>query len=164
MITVRPFHPKDWPGVWQILAPVFRAGDTYAFAVDITEAQARAAWIDAPEATFVALDEYGVVIGTYYLKPNQPGQGSHVCNCGYVTGEAARGRGVASLMCERSQEDAVIRGYQAMQFNLVVSTNAGAVRLWRRHGFEIVGTLPRAFRHPTDGLVDAFVMYKMLAG
>ena len=84
MITIRAFQNSDWPVVWSILGSVFRAGDTYSFAQDISEAEARRAWIDTPVATFVAVDDSGTILGTYYIKPNQPGQGAHVCNCGYV--------------------------------------------------------------------------------
>jgi len=102
------------------------------------------------------------VLGTYVIRPNQPGQGSHVSNCGYVVSDAARGMGVASALCEHSQQEALRMGFRAMQFNFVVSTNEGAVRLWRKMGFEIVGTLPGAFRHPRHGFVDAYVMFKQL--
>ncbi len=161
-INIRPFEEQDWTAVWQVIEPVFRAGETYAFCPDISKDEAYNAWIIAPSATFVAVDEKGTVLGTYFIKPNQPGLGSHVCNCGYIVGENARGRGIASQMCEHSQREAVDRGFRAMQYNLVVSTNEGAVRLWKRHGFEIVGALPKAFRHPQLGFVDAFVMYKQL--
>lgn len=162
-MQLRSFEPSDWPQVWSILEPVFRAGETYAFPVDITETQARQAWTDRPERVFVAVEETGGrVLGTYYLMPNQAGPGSHVCNCGYVVAEAARGRGVASEMCEHSQAEAREGGYRAMQYNLVAASNAGAVRLWMKHGFEVVGTLPGAFKHPTLGFVDAHVMYKTL--
>lgn len=144
------------------MEPVFRAGETYAFAPDIGEDEAYRAWVSAPRATYVAVDGESDILGTYYIKANQPGLGSHVCNCGYIVAEAARGRGVASAMCEHSQQEAVARGFRAMQYNLVVSTNEGAVRLWRRHGFAIIGTLPGAFQSPTRGFVDAHVMYKTL--
>jgi ribosomal protein S18 acetylase RimI-like enzyme len=103
------------------------------------------------------------VIGTYKLKPNQPGLGNHVCNCGYVVSPHARGRGIASALCEHSQTEAQTMGYLAMQFNLVVSSNEVAVRLWQKLGFRIIGTLPGAFRHSQLGFVDAYVMYKHLA-
>ena len=162
MITIRLFEAQDWQRVWQIIEPVFRAGETYAYSPEITEPEAKKTWIDAPMATFVALDENNEILGTYYIKPNQPGLGAHVCNCGYITSEAARGKGVASAMCEHSQKEAVSRGFRAMQYNLVVSTNEGAVRLWQKHGFEIVGRLDGAFRHRRYGFTDAFVMYKSL--
>lgn len=160
--TIRPFKDSDWPQVWQILKPVFRAGDTYAFDPGITESKAREIWVKSPAATWVAVAEGGEFLGTYYIKANQGGGGKHVCNCGYVVDSKARGQGVASLMCEHSQAEAISMDFRAMQYNFVVSTNGGAVRLWQRHGFDIVGTLTNAFRHPTKGYVDAFVMYKEL--
>jgi RimJ/RimL family protein N-acetyltransferase len=162
MIEIRRAEATDWPGVWRVIEPVFRRGDTYPFAPDISEDEARAIWLAAEKSTFVAADENGEIVGTYYLKANQPGLGAHVCNCGYIVAESARGQGIASEMCVHSQSEAVSRGFRAMQFNFVVSTNEGAVRLWKKHGFEIVGTLPGAFRHPTLGYVDAFVMFKQL--
>jgi len=118
--------------------------------------------VELPCATFIAEDEDGNVLGTYYIKPNQPALGAHVCNCGYITAESARNRGIASEMCRHSQNEAILRGFRAMQYNLVVSTNKSAVRLWQKHGFEVIGTLPNAFRHPRLGFVDAYVMYKQL--
>ena len=162
MVTIRPFQSSDWPAVWAVLEPIFRAGETYAYPTDIPEAEARAVWIDKPLATFVA-EAGGELLGTYYMIANQPGRGSHVCNCGYVVAEAARGRGIATAMCEHSQAEATHRGFRAIQYNLVASTNQGAVELWRKLGFEIVGILPGAFHHPTAGFVDAYVMFKALA-
>lgn len=159
---IREARSDDWPRIWAILEPVFRAGETYSFDREISEEQARYAWLETPAKTFVCTDIAGQVLGTYYLKANQPGQGSHVCNCGYVVSPQVRGRGIASAMCEHSQDTAVALGFRSMQFNLVVSTNESAVRLWKQHGFAIVGTLPEAFKHPTMGYVDAFVMYKHL--
>jgi ribosomal protein S18 acetylase RimI-like enzyme len=160
--TIRPYAAADWPALWAMLEPVFRAGETYAFAPDISEAEAQRVWIALPQQTFVAEDAAGQVVGTYYLKPNQPGQGGHVCNCGYVVAEAARGQGIAAALCQHSQATARAAGFRAMQFNLVVSTNTGAVYLWQKQGFEIVGRLPGAFCHPRLGDVDALVMYKLL--
>ena len=161
-VTIRPYQDKDWPIIWAIIKPVFQAGETYAFDPGITEEEAHHAWIEKPEITYVALDEDEVILGTYYIKPNQPALGAHVCNCGYIVAEQARGRGIASAMCEHSQLEAVERGYRAMQFNLVVATNAAAVQLWNKLGFEIIGTLPQAFQHARLGFVDAHVMYKQL--
>lgn len=162
MITIRPFTEGYWVATWRIIEPVFRAGGTYAFSPDITEEEAHKVWVEVPSATFVAVDKNNYVLGTYYIKPNQPALGAHVCNCGYIVAENAGGKGIGFAMCEHSQHEAVSQGFRAMQYNLVVSTNAGAVRLWQRHGFEVVGTLPKAFRHPRLGFVDALVMYKQL--
>jgi L-amino acid N-acyltransferase YncA len=115
----------------------------------------------ADKEVFVA-EEAGSILGTYYMRPNQAGGGRHVCNCGYVTAADATGRGVARLMCEHSMATARAHGYRAMQFNFVVSTNQRAISLWQKMGFDVVGTLPGAFRHPTHGYVEAFVMYQLL--
>lgn len=162
MINIRPIEEADWAAAWKIIEPVFRAGETYAFSPDITEKEARVVWLESPSATYIAVDETNEVTGTYFIKPNQPGLGAHVCNCGYIVGKNSRGRGVASEMCQHSQRQAVSLGFRAMQYNLVVSTNDGAVRLWKKHGFQVAGTLPKAFRHLRFGFVDAYVMYKQL--
>jgi len=163
MIRIRLFKESDWPGVWRILEPVFRAGETYAFPRDISDEGAHKAWVSTPKATYVAVDQDDTILGTYYIKPNQPGLGDHICNCGYLVSKDARGQGIATALCEHSQHEAVAQGFRAMQYNLVVSTNTRAVRLWKKLGFEVVGTIPEAFRHPPHGYVDAFVMYKRLS-
>ena len=164
MITIRQFEEQDWPAVWGIIEPVFRAGETYAYSPSITEEEAYIIWVELPGWTYVSVDQKDTILGTYFLKKNQPGLGSHVCNCGYIVAESARGKGVASKMCEHSQREALTHGFLSMQFNLVVATNQEAVRLWRKLGFAIIGTLPKAFNHPRYGLVDAHIMYKQLAG
>jgi len=144
------------------MEPIIRAGETYPYATDMTVDQARRMWLDATEAAYVAEDEDGQLLGTYYIKPNQPTLGAHVANCGYMVAEHARGRGVGTALCEHSQEEAVRLGYRAMQFNLVVETNEASVHLWKKMGFDVVGRLPGAFKHEKLGFVDAFVMYKTL--
>ena len=161
-MDIRPIRDEDWPEVWRLLRATFAAGDTYAFPPDSSEADIRKAWVETPLAAFVAR-EGDALLGTYFIKANQPGLGSHVCNCGYVVTPEARGRGVAAAMCEHSQAFARAKGFRAMQFNFVVETNERAVKLWQRLGFDVVGRLPGAFRHSTRGYVDALVMYKSLA-
>lgn len=161
-MTIRPARPADWPQIWPILRDTFRAGETYAIDPEITEQAARTYWMDSPAACYV-VEEADQVLGTYYIRTNQAGGGAHVCNCGYMTAPAAQGRGLARAMCEASQDQARALGYKAMQFNFVLSTNIVAVGLWQRLGFEVVGQLPRAFNHPSKGLIDALVMYKWLA-
>jgi RimJ/RimL family protein N-acetyltransferase len=162
MILVRRFQDADWPDVWPLLQATFAAGDTYAYSPQSTESEIHKVWVALPTATYVALDAQGQLLGTYFIKPNQPGLGAHVCNCGYVVSAAAQGQGVASAMCAHSQIEALSLGFLAMQFNLVAATNERAVRLWQRLGFAVVGTLARAFRHQRLGLVDALVMFKTL--
>lgn len=161
MLLIRPYEHDDWQPLWEILRPVFRAGTTYVYSPHISESEAKDVWIDKPLATFVAEDN-GTILGTYYIKPNQPGLGAHVCNCGYIVSTEARGRGIASKLCEHSQEEALSRGFLSMQFNLVVSTNEMAVRLWKKHGFDMIGTIPSAFFHSEHGYVDAHIMHKIL--
>ncbi|WP_348672802.1 GNAT family N-acetyltransferase [uncultured Abyssibacter sp.] len=162
MINIRRALPGDWPALWNLLEPVFRAGETYAIDRDISASAAHQLWCTAPLQTYIAENPEQELLGTYLLKPNQGGGGRHVANAAYVVAESARGRGVASTLCAHSQERAHALGFLAMQFNCVVATNLTAVRLWKRMGFSVVGTLPNAFDHPVHGLVDAYVMYKSL--
>jgi RimJ/RimL family protein N-acetyltransferase len=160
-MSIRQASRDDFPRVWPIFLEVVAAGETYGYPQDITQEQALNLWIEVPRKTYV-FEENGHVFGTYYIRTNQLGPGNHVCNCGYMVSSAARGRGIATAMCEHSQEIARELGYKAMQFNFVVSSNEGAVRLWKKLGFTTVGRLPKAFHHPCKGYVDALVMYKWL--
>lgn len=158
MVKIRAADPGDRHIVWTILEPIIRAGDAYALPHDLDEAASLAYWFAPEHEVFIAEVE-GTVVGSYYLRTNQRGGGSHVANCGYATSIAARGGGVAAAMCAHSLDRARGRGFRAMQFNFVLSTNQPAIHLWQRHGFEIVGTLPKAFLHPAFGYVDAYVMF-----
>jgi ribosomal protein S18 acetylase RimI-like enzyme len=161
-LEIRAYREADWPAILPILQETFRAGDTYAFSPQSTEAEIHRIWIEAPARTFVACEPDGRIQGTYFIKANQPGLGAHVCNCGYVVAEQAQGRGIAARMCEHSQAQALALGFRAMQFNFVVATNTRAIRLWERLGFSVVGRLPGAFNHQQLGYVDALVMFKQL--
>ncbi|MBO0733375.1 MAG: GNAT family N-acetyltransferase [Methylocapsa sp.] len=160
-MLIRHAQPEDLDDIRCILEPVIRAGETYPLPRDMTQVEALAYWMEPNHETFVAEDD-GRLVGTYYLRANQPGGGAHVANCGYVTARGAEGRGVARRMCEHSLQQARDRGYLAMQFNFVVSTNERAICLWHRTGFETVGRLPLAFKHPRLGMVDALVMFRRL--
>ena len=161
MITLRQAVPGDFDKLWPMLRDVFREGATYAVDPAISRDACFDYWMVQPAATFVAQINDRIV-GTYYIRTNQPGGGAHICNCGYIVAPAARGQGVAEKMCLHSQDQARALGYLAMQFNFVLASNIGAVRLWHRLGFETVGTIPDAFRHPDLGFVGAHVMYKSL--
>lgn len=160
-LTVRTAEAQDWPAIWSILEPVFHAGETYAVSPEISELEARAYWLAPERTTYVAQDGENL-LGTYYRIANFAGNADHICNCGYVTATEARGRGVARAMLAHSLETARTAGFRAMQYNCVVSTNTPAVELWQAHGFSIIGTIPEAFRHPQEGLVDAYIMYRKL--
>jgi L-amino acid N-acyltransferase YncA len=160
-LSIHPATDSDRDAIWAILEPMIRAGETYTLPRDMSKQQALEYWFAADRETFV-WKENGVVLGTYFLKANQQGGGAHVANCGYVTGTAAQGRGIARQMCQHSLERARERGFRAMQFNFVVSTNERAIKLWTSLDFKIVGRLPLAFEHPTQGFVDVLVMYRSL--
>lgn len=160
-MIVRAAQPDDADAIWRILEPTIRAGETYPLPRDMGERDALAYWFSAGHAVFVAEDA-GRIVGSYYLRANTTGGGAHVANCGYMTAQDCFGRGVARAMCAHSLEEARRRGFRAMQFNLVISTNERAVRLWQAMGFAIVGRLPSAFEHPIHGFVDALVLFQSL--
>jgi len=160
-MNIREAKKQDWAAIWPIFHEIVKANETYAYDPETTFEQAKTIWLDKPRKTYV-VEERGQILGTYYIKTNQAGPGSHVCNCGYMVSSTARGRGLATAMCEHSQTVALELAYKAMQFNFVASSNEEAVRLWSKLGFEIVGRLPKAFNHSDRGFVDALVMYKWL--
>lgn len=161
-MEIRIAVSADWPAIWPIWHEIVAAGQTYTWDRATDEATARALWMPAPPAeTWVAV-QGDTLLGTALLKPNQPGQGSHVANAGFMVASGTAGRGVGRALATRIVDRATELGYHAMQFNAVVSSNVRAVGLWRSLGFEIVGTLPEAFRHPELGLVDLYVMYRKL--
>ncbi|WDI30939.1 GNAT family N-acetyltransferase [Hyphococcus flavus] len=161
-LTVTEQTDDDWPDVWRILEPVVRAGDSYPLPLDYTEEQTRSFWIKTDGYNAVARDEDGTIIGVYYIKPDQGGPGNHICNAGYAIAVKARGKGYAVELCVQSQEQARAQGYKGMKYNLVVSTNTGAIKAWEKAGLQIIGTVPGAFRHPDQGFVDAYIMYRSL--
>jgi L-amino acid N-acyltransferase YncA len=160
-MLIRSATDRDKDAIWNIMEPIIRAGETYTLPRDMNKASALAYWLSAEREVFVAEDGREIV-GTYFLQANQKGGGAHVGNCGYMTAVTATGRGVARAMCAHSLDRARERGFRAMQFNFVISTNERAVRLWQSFGFETVGTLPKAFLHPALGYVDVYVMYRNL--
>ncbi|WP_372369760.1 N-acetyltransferase family protein [Candidatus Uabimicrobium sp. HlEnr_7] len=160
-MNIRQAQKDDWPQVWNVLREAFHSEETYVYFANISEEDAYDIWIKKSLHVYV-VEQDQVILGTYYIKPNQQGLGSHICNCGYISASQARGKGVGSLMCKHSLEEAKKIGFLAMQYNLVVSTNEGAIRLWKKFGFEIVGTIPQAFYFRKEKYVDAHIMYKKL--
>jgi ribosomal protein S18 acetylase RimI-like enzyme len=160
-LVIREIEAQEFGLVWPIFQAVVEAGDTYAYDPATTYAEALALWTKPPTRCFVA-EEGPDTVGAYCLKPNQLGLGDHVANAGYLVASPFRGRGIAGALCEHSLEVARQAGFHAMQFNFVVATNEAAVRLWQRHGFQIVGRVPEAFRHREHGLTDVLVMYRKL--
>ena len=187
MLIIREATNDDFEnGIWSIFHEIVSEGETYAYPTTTNKEEGRHYWMEYPRKTYVVVevdadddDDDGntnsagssdttnsnCIVGTYYIKTNQieNGAGEHVCNCGYMVSSKSRGKGIATMMCKHSQNEAKEKfGYKAMQYNFVASTNSGAVKLWKKLGFDIVGTLPKAFNSPKHGYVDAYVMYKWL--
>jgi L-amino acid N-acyltransferase YncA len=160
-IVIRRAGDADFDGIWVIFHAVVEKGDTYAFDPGTAKEQARAIWMASGLSTYVAVLD-GEIVGTYILKPNQPGLGSHVANAGYMVHPRHSGRGIGRALCAHSLDEARRMGFLAMQFNSVVATNEAAVALWKKMGFSIVGTVPKAFRHKELGFVDIHVMHRFL--
>jgi len=166
-VIIREAEPEtDWlTGIWPIFQEVVRAGDTLAFPPDCDERSAREYWLlPAPARVFVAVNkEDGAIIGSSFVRPNQPGLGGHVANAAFMVATSASGHGVGRALAEHAIAWASEANFSAMQFNFVVSTNTRAIALWKNLGFSIVGTIPQAFAHQGLGRkVDAFVMHRFL--
>jgi len=161
VLNIRQATEADGDAIWNIFHAVITAGDTYAFDPKMSRDEALAYWFRADTHTYVAEQDRHVV-GTYILRPNQSGGGSHVANAAFMVAPKAHGLGVGKHMGEHCLSEARRLGFRAMQFNFVVSTNEAAIRLWKQLGFEIVGNLPGAFRHPEKGYVDVYVMFRSL--
>jgi ribosomal protein S18 acetylase RimI-like enzyme len=161
-LRIREIAPIEFTLVWPIFQAVVAGGDAFVQTPETTFEEARQLWTAAPTRAFVA-ERDRVVVGSYMLRPNQPGLGDHVANAGYVVSPEARNQGIARALCEHSLAAAKAAGFTAMQFNFVVASNASAVHLWTSCGFETVGRLPGAFRHARLGPVDALIMYRRLS-
>ena len=161
-LAIREARDGDWPGIWAVMEPVLRAGETYCWDTSLTQEQARPLWLEpAPAVVFVA-ERDGVVAGTALLHPNRGGNGSHVANASFMTGREFSGQGVARALAGHVLDEAARRGYLSMQFNAVVEANTRAVALWQSLGFRILATVPEAFRHPKQGLTGLHIMHRQL--
>ncbi|MBV6654776.1 MAG: GNAT family N-acetyltransferase [Mameliella sp.] len=160
-MIIRKAIQADYDQIWDIFSSVIQRGDTYVFPPDTPKADLGKHWLAEYMTTFVA-EEEGRTSGTYVIKPNQPGLGSHIANCSYMVSPNAQGKGIGKIMCEHSIAWARQSGYIGIQFNIIVSTNVVAVGLWKKYGFEIIGTTPKGFRHPQLVFVDTYVMYRSL--
>lgn len=163
-MRIRQATADDWPAIWPFFHEIVAAGQTYPFPLDLEPEQAREWWLlPAPGRTVVAVDEgSGEVLGTAKMNPNQAGNGDHVASASYMVAPAHAGRGVGRALCRNSLDWALAEGYRGMQFNAVVATNAHALALYESLGFDVVGTVPDAFRHPQHGYVGLHVMYRPL--
>jgi ribosomal protein S18 acetylase RimI-like enzyme len=158
---IREATEADWPSIWKMFQEVTEAGDVFAYDSDTTEETARKLWVQLPSRGYVAVRD-NQILGTYFIRPNQPGRGSHIANGGYMVSSDARGQGIASMLCGHSLETARQLGFKGIQFNFVICTNTAAIRVWEKHGFREIGRIPKGFLHQSLGYVDAFIMFREL--
>ncbi len=161
-MKIRLATVNDHDAIWEIFKHVISTKEVFVFLPDTPKEDIYTYWLSSTMHTYV-LENEGKILGSYYLKPNQVGYGSHIANGGYMTHPAARGKGIGKLLCEHSITNAKALGFKAIQFNMVVSTNSIAVDLWKKYGFKIIGTIPEAFNHHQLGYVDAYIMYQKIA-
>ena len=161
-MEIREASEADWPAIWPIVEAVVRAGETFTYPRDLDPVFGRTLWMQPPPGVTLVAVEDGRVLGTAKTGPNHMGPGSHVATASFMVAAEARGQGVGRALGEAVIARATADGYRAMQFNAVVEANRSAVRLWRALGFEIIGTAPEAFDHPTEGLVGLHIMYRRL--
>lgn len=160
MLRIRKANPEnDFDPVWEIFSNVIRLGETYVFDPKTPKEKLSEYWFAANMDSFVCEDKSGKIVATYFIKPNHIDLGNHIANCGYMVHPDYQGKGYGGLLCEHSIHFAKQKGYTGIQFNIVVSTNKAAIQLWKKHGFEIIGTTPGGFRHQQMGYVDTFIMF-----
>lgn len=162
-MLIREATPEDWPAIWPFFHAIVSAGETLTYPLDLGERDAEGWWfVAAPSRVVVAVDDDGTVLGTAKMNRNHMGNGSHIASATYMVDPAHSGRGVGRALCEYSVDWARAEGYRAMQFNAVVESNTHAVKLYRSIGFDVIGTLPKGFNHPTQGYVGLHIMHKAL--
>ncbi|WP_406245180.1 GNAT family N-acetyltransferase [Streptomyces anulatus] len=162
-MLIREATPEDWPSIWPFFHEIVSAGETLTYPLDLGEEDAEGWWfVAAPSRVVVAVDDDGTVLGTAKMNRNHMGNGSHIASATYMVDPAHSGRGVGRALCEYSVDWARAEGYRAMQFNAVVESNTHAVKLYRSIGFDVIGTLPEGFNHPTQGFVGLHIMHKAL--
>jgi L-amino acid N-acyltransferase YncA len=161
-VTVRDATDDDWPAIWPFFEATVRAQETYAYDPGLSSRAGRALWMSAPPSRTVVAETDGRVVGSAKMGPNRDGPGAHIGTASFMVDPAVRGRGVGRTLAEHVVEWHREEGYRGIQFNAVVETNTAAVRLWRSLGFEVVGTVPGAFRHPMQGYVGLHVMFLSL--
>lgn len=161
-MNIRKATEADYNKVWDIFSKVIATGDTYVFSPNTAKQDLQKHWFANYMQTYVAEDNLQNILGTYIIKPNQIDLGNHIANCSYMVSPDAQGKGVGKMLCKHSIETAKQLNFKAIQFNIVVSTNTAAVKLWEKFGFKIIGTTPNGFKHATLGFVDTYIMYKNL--
>lgn len=161
MLDIVEINSSKFDEIWAVLSPVFKTGETYPIAPDATKEDGKAYWF-APDKRVYAASDQGEIVGTYYIKPNQIGLGSHVCNAGFVVAAEHSGKGYGTLLGWHALQTAKEMGYESMQFNLVVANNIASLKIWQKLGFDVIGTIPEAFNYRGEKHIDAYILYKKL--
>jgi GNAT superfamily N-acetyltransferase len=160
---IRAAVDDDWLRIWPVFAAIVAEGETYAFPEDLTLEAGRGWWMESPPGLTVVLEDGGRLLGTAKMGPNRPGRGDHVGTASFMVDPSAQGRGVGRALASYAVGWHREQGFAGIQFNAVVETNLPAVHLWQSLGFEIVGTVPGAFRSARHGRVGLHVMYLPLS-
>ena len=160
-MNIRKATETDVDEIWGIFSRVIKTGDTYVFNPNTPKADLKKHWFADYMETYV-IEENQQILGTYIIKPNQIDLGSHIANCSYMVNPNSQGKGIGKKLCEHSLKTAKENKFEGIQFNIVVSTNTGAIELWKKYGFKIIGTTPKGFKHSELGFVDTYIMYKDL--
>lgn len=159
---IRPASPADFPVIYDLFCEEIERGETYAYTLDeTTEEWAYQWWMGLKHYCYIVELE-GTFAGTCVIRPVKPGRGDHVGNMSFLISPWARGKGVGKALGAFALAEAKRLGFEAMQYNYVVSTNQAAVKLWQSLGFEIIGSVPAAFRHVSGEKVPVLIMHRNL--
>lgn len=160
-IIVRPFEKEDEAALYEIFQEVVDSGIQFPYESSSKE-EFKHQFFSPDSQVFVCLSPTNELIGGFYLKGNYSGRSDHIANAAYMLKKSARGKGIGTQLVKASLQLAKERGFAAMQYNMVLSQNQIAVKLYHKLGFKIVGTIPNAVRNPDGSYQDGFVMYKKI--
>lgn len=158
-MEIREATASDWDDIFPIFTATIDAGRSYALPPGLTSEEARPLWMELPPGQTVVAVERDSLLGTAKMGPNRPGRGSHIATASFIVSPKFERQGVGHALGIHVVEWARAQGYLGIQFNAVVESNGVAVRSWQKLGFNIIGTIPKAFNHPEDGLVGLHVMH-----
>lgn len=161
MVKIRDARDADKAAIWRIIREVIAGGNTYVFDPKSSESEMLGYWFTPDKHNYVA-ELGGEIVATFWLRAHNPGLGKHVGNAAYMVSPSAHGKGIGKKIGLWSLDEARRLGFESMQFNFVVKSNAVAVKLWQDIGFQIIGEIPDAMYHSTNGLTNAYIMYRKL--
>ncbi|MBT2748705.1 MULTISPECIES: GNAT family N-acetyltransferase [unclassified Lysobacter] len=161
-LVVRDAHASDWLSIWPIWNAVVACGETHPYARNSTQEDAFALWFKPARSAVYIAEQSGRVVAAMQTKPMRYGNGDHIANFDLMVSPEHRCRGVGRALSMHVIDATRRTGYNAMEAFAVVESNVAAVRLWQSLGFQIVATVPNAFRHPTRGTVAVYHMHMQL--